>query len=1272
MLFSVSSKMDYGYNDKGKHHGEHRSRGSRGSRFSSRQYQNEYSDRNQFSNPPSNDNVPSQNVDPDEASASFMPRNSYAAREYTNYSKGKYGASNSKHSQNSYPRQNSKVHEKTQDSLNSNEVGATCQGYEAEPAAPKHGNIVSGRYIRKHSSQPVSQRFQNHKEQENRDFEPILNNAQFNKHSGQTSNYRSRNQKELEDRNFKSNSNTSHPQFSKHSNPPYRSHNQKETDDRGFEPNSSSSYRNKNIISENRQSQARTFSGNEQQRRNYSGKSSNGEDYSRRTPYAHSERGNGFENSFASSDVYRYSSQNANERKPFKPNRERNPKSAASSTTSYHENEATQRELLIQRLNKGECECSVCCEQIRVKDQTWHCLACYHVFHLRCIKKWARSPHAAEEDGTWGCPTCRNATSKVPYDYFCFCGKQREPPVNYHLTPHSCGEICGRKRPECTHLCKELCHPGPCPMCSVVVQKACPCGKTFKTTTCKQTVEEPCKNNCDKLLNCGVHICKNNCHVGVCQPCEETIVQECYCKKKVQTVTCTQESANVRQFSCGEVCLGQLNCGHHSCTSVCHPGTCKPCSRSPEVVKYCPCGKMSEEKLIACGKIKPRKSCMDPIPLCDQKCDRFLPCGPKDNPHTCQSQCHEGDCPKCPLATLTKCRCGAFTKEFSCFDITPSFQFLCEKRCNRRKDCGRHKCLNNCCIHIEHRCELICNKKLSCGTHQCPETCHMGNCPTCWNVSFDELRCHCGESVLYPPIHCGTKPPECSKLCIRSHPCEHEVKHTCHSDETCPPCTSLTVKWCYGHHKQCGTVMCFMDGVSCGMVCNKDLPCGTHKCKSTCHDGPCFKDGVKCTQPCSTPRLSCSHPCGNQCHEGSCPETPCKAQVTLTCPCGHRSETTTCYDSTKSYRLMSVSMLATKMQEIKDGQSVNLNDVLGKKSKNSKLQCNEQCAVIERNKRLAVALQIQNPELSTSPGPPSYSEFLKEEAKKNPVVVAEIYSKISDLVQLAKESKQKCRSHSFPPMKREHRRVVHELAEFFGCETESYDEEPKKNVVVTAHKTKCWLPFVSIMTVVQRDMGFRKGPAPVINQRADSKSFSSGATSNGQKKKIDYFEYNEYNTPCKKERFTVAFIDKKCKAEKKRSGVKSTLSTKYTTVPYVQVNGLTAIISQDSQKINMKICIPMIQLSISVCLLMFHLISTSPVPATYDERPNRVPQPYVIIPYPDFNVAKEHSNIQRLRKLEQEVEGDRQRRIFPEVDSRGFDEDIFDEGFGEWYPMKRF
>lgn len=44
------------------------------------------------------------------------------------------------------------------------------------------------------------------------------------------------------------------------------------------------------------------------------------------------------------------------------------------------------------------------------------------------------------------------------------------------------------------------------------------------------------------------------------------------------------------------------------------------------------------------------------------------------------------------------------------------------------------------------------------------------------------------------------------------------------------------------------------------------------------------------------------------------------------------------------------------------------------------------------------------------------------------------------------------KSHSFKVMPSNQRRVVHELAEFYGCQTESYDEEPNKNVVATAVK----------------------------------------------------------------------------------------------------------------------------------------------------------------------------------------------------------------------------
>lgn len=57
------------------------------------------------------------------------------------------------------------------------------------------------------------------------------------------------------------------------------------------------------------------------------------------------------------------------------------------------------------------------------------------------------------------------------------------------------------------------------------------------------------------------------------------------------------------------------------------------------------------------------------------------------------------------------------------------------------------------------------------------------------------------------------------------------------------------------------------------------------------------------------------------------------------------------------------------------------------------------------------------------------------------------------------QAKQAYRSHSFPCMNRDQRRLIHELAECYGCETQSYDYEPSKNVVATAHKYAVFLLY---------------------------------------------------------------------------------------------------------------------------------------------------------------------------------------------------------------------
>lgn len=76
---------------------------------------------------------------------------------------------------------------------------------------------------------------------------------------------------------------------------------------------------------------------------------------------------------------------------------------------------------------------------------------------------------------------------------------------------------------------------------------------------------------------------------------------------------------------------------------------------------------------------------------------------------------------------------------------------------------------------------------------------------------------------------------------------------------------------------------------------------------------------------------------------------------------------------------------------------------------------------------MAIGLQIQKPDI-TSKLAPKYSEFVRGWAKKDPTLVGTIHDRLTELVKLAKDSKQRSRSHSFPTMNRDKRQVsVHFL-----------------------------------------------------------------------------------------------------------------------------------------------------------------------------------------------------------------------------------------------------
>ena len=227
-----------------------------------------------------------------------------------------------------------------------------------------------------------------------------------------------------------------------------------------------------------------------------------------------------------------------------------------------------------------------------------------------------------------------------------------------------------------------------------------------------------CDNICGHKLNCGVHDCESSCHEGDCYYCEKQVDQSCFCGKCERQVLCTEETARVQYFSCEQSCDKLQDCGLHKCKEECHPGDCAKCNLTIQVVKTCPCGQTELEKLYENDDVKPRKSCVDPIPTCGKICNAILHCGPPGNPHKCEAKCHTGPCPTCPETTILKCRCGHMDKELPCSKVTGRQDDVrCEKRCQKKK-CGRHKCGQLCCIEIDHICTQICGKMLSCGLHR--------------------------------------------------------------------------------------------------------------------------------------------------------------------------------------------------------------------------------------------------------------------------------------------------------------------------------------------------------------------------------------------------------------------------------------------------------------------------------------------------------------------------------------------------------------------------
>ncbi|KAJ3264310.1 FKBP12-associated protein [Chytriomyces hyalinus] len=745
--------------------------------------------------------------------------------------------------------------------------------------------------------------------------------------------------------------------------------------------------------------------------------------------------------------------------------------SVASASTAFTEGDQTLslNERMAHALRKSTYECMVCYDVVRHKDAIWSCSkSCFAVFHAKCIRVWASSASAqtatASQDlmanngrPEWRCPGCQFKYAEAPYPS-CFCGKSNQPPhyaaarSSMSTTPHSCGDVC-RKDRKCSHKCLEVCHPGPCEKCDLTApEMECFCGKVilrFKCADVEERMDLSCGQTCGKLLDCGKHTCENACHEGSCDSCPIRVERDCECGKCTTTIGCAAETRN-EIFQCDEICLVPFPCGLHVCEEVCHKhDESLACPMDPSNVETCPCESSTIVELIG----RNRENCTEHVPLCDNTCAKLLRCG-----HICTAPCHSGNCAPCTYKVTLPCRCGRSVNSLQCKDIALDadgrYQIqLCDRVCKLGRSCKRHQCGNVCCPAdtAAHYCELQCEKTLKCGTHKCQMACgHTERCHDCFEgVSFDELTCACGLEIMYPPIPCGTKPPQCKRPCRIPLTCGHVSysTHACHpASEPCPKCMIFGERACACGKSVMKNVPCSRTAApSCGAPCLKAVDGCQHPCKRTCHTGDCLDATHKCSEKCNRVRAICGHVCSFSCHgKNYCSEDkPCRQMIRETCPCGLKSSEFPCS--------------AWK-------ESVGRNS----SSASSNLSCDESCAMAKRNRTLAEALDI-SPEVVASAASAGTSAATLEPLESRLSLIKHAYLNLvwtrgieKILAEFVQDASRKL--HHLPGSKPAGIKFVVGVAAYYGLEAEIVDAHwGKPSVLVRKVPRKlCSVPPVLV------------------------------------------------------------------------------------------------------------------------------------------------------------------------------------------------------------------
>ncbi|KAM0142534.1 hypothetical protein ACHAP3_001639 [Botrytis cinerea] len=269
------------------------------------------------------------------------------------------------------------------------------------------------------------------------------------------------------------------------------------------------------------------------------------------------------------------------------------------------------------------------------------------------------------------------------------------------------------------------------------------------------------------------------------------------------------------------------------------------------------------------------------------------------------------------------------------------------------------------------------------------------------------MPCACGRTVLQPPMPCGTKPPECRFECTRAGTCGHpQTKHQCHLDgEACPKCPFLVEKPCICGKRTLKNIPCWFTEVRCGLPCAKKLKCVyvivLGNAKTRLRHVINRVEGRKVFAITPVPMLAM-------------PLTPARKRYLAKAKLSSLANK------------QAVKCLASKTSE---GNS--------KKT----LDCNDECLKLQRNAKLAAALNI-DPSTHTDDHIPYSQQTL--DMVKDMLKFCQTYER-EFRVFAADPSEKRLR---FKPMPSHQRAFLHSLAEDYGLDSESQDPEPHRHVSI--------------------------------------------------------------------------------------------------------------------------------------------------------------------------------------------------------------------------------